>query len=116
LFQYYDLRRLWADTQVALDSGLVRLNLATPPVSSARVAMECFGTDISGQVVSGTESPFASMYTRDMQTRYADLFDGPRGYLMDERAELAALRDFVVEARTGRSPDAQNIEAVGRVR
>ena len=30
-FQYYDLRRLWADTQLALDHGLSTLNVATPP-------------------------------------------------------------------------------------
>jgi hypothetical protein len=99
LFQYYDLRRLWADTQVALDAGLEALNVATPALTSAQVAAECFGIDISGQVVSG-ESPFAQMYTRDMRTIHADLFGGPPGYLMDGAAELAALRSFVEEART----------------
>jgi hypothetical protein len=98
LFQYYDLRRLWADTQVALDAGLDALNVATPALTSAQVAAECFGVDISGQVVSG-ESPFAQMYTRDMRTVHADRFGGPPGYLMDEAAELAALRSFVEEAR-----------------
>lgn len=98
LFQYYDLRRLWADTQVALDAGLDALNVATPALTSAQVAAECFGVDISGQVVSG-ESPFAQMYTRDMRTVHANRFGGPPGYLMDEAAELAALRSFVQEAR-----------------
>jgi NAD-dependent epimerase/dehydratase family protein len=98
-FQYYDLRRLWADTEVALDAGLPALNLATPALTSARVAAECFGIDIAGQVVAG-ESPFAQMYTRDMRTIHADRFGGPPGYLMDEAAELAALRSFVSEART----------------
>jgi hypothetical protein len=50
-------------------------------------------------VVPG-ESPFAKMYTRDMRTIHAELFGGPPGYLMDEAAELAALRSFVEEART----------------
>jgi hypothetical protein len=99
LFQYYDLRRLWADTQVALDAGLDALNVATPALTSAQVAAECFGIDISGQVVSG-ESPFAQMYTRDMRTIHADRFGGPPGYLMDGAAELAALRSFVQEARS----------------
>jgi hypothetical protein len=35
------------------------------------------------------------MYTRDMRTIHAELFGGPAGYLMDEAAELAALRSFV---------------------
>jgi hypothetical protein len=100
LFQYYDLRRLWADTQVALEAGLNALNVATPALTSAEVAADCFGVDISGQVVTG-ESPFAGMYTRDMRTIHADLFGGPPGYLMDRAAELAALRAFVQEARRG---------------
>jgi hypothetical protein len=94
-FQYYDLGRLWADVTVALDAGLPALNLATPPLTSARVAAECFGRDIAGQVVPGAESPFSRMYTRDMRTAYSALFGGPAGYLMDEAAELAALRAFV---------------------
>lgn len=105
-FQYYDLRRLWADIQTALRAGLPALNVATPPLTSARVAAECFGVDIAGQEVIGEESPFARMYTRDMRTIHADLFGGPSGYLMDEAAELNALRDFVLSARSARGAPA----------
>jgi hypothetical protein len=98
-FQYYDLRRLWADTQIALGAGLTALNMATPAVTNARVAAECFGMDIADQEVVGEESPFAQMYTRDMRTVHAELFGGPPGYLMDEASELSALHSFVQEAR-----------------
>ena len=64
-----------------------------------RFAAECFGRDISTQVVPGEENPFSRMYTRDMRTVHADLFGGPDGYLMDEDAELAALKAFVDAAR-----------------
>lgn len=100
-FQYYDLRRLWADAQVALDAGINALNVATPPLSSARVAAECFGIDIADQVVAGEESPFAQMYTRDMRTIHSDLFGGPPGYLIQESAEVAALKDFARAASVG---------------
>lgn len=103
-FQYYDLRRLWADAQVVLDAGINALNVATPPLSSARVAAECFGIDIADQVVAGNESPFAQMYTRDMRTIHSDLFGGPPGYLMGESAEVAALRDFARAATDGIAP------------
>lgn len=99
-FQYYDLRRLWADVTIALDAGLSSLNLATPALTSEQVARECFGVDLSAQVVPGEESPFASMYTRDMRTAHAGLFGGPPGYLLDADAELAALRAFVADERT----------------
>ena len=98
-FQYYDLRRLWSDTERALQAGLRALNIATPPLTSARVAAECFGIDIADQVVSGEESLFGQMYTRDMRTIHADLFDGPPSYIVDEVAELDALRAFVRESR-----------------
>ena len=102
-FQYYDLRRLWADTQIALRAGLSALNVATPAVTNARVAAECFGLDIADQEVAGEESPFAQMYTRDMRTVHAELFGGPPGYLMDEASELSALQSFVQEARLERA-------------
>ena len=98
-FQYYDVRRLWADTHLALEAGLTTLNLATPPLQNARVAAECFGIEIADQRVPGTESRFAQMYTRDMQTLHADLYGGPPGYLCDEAAELLALQQFVRASR-----------------
>jgi hypothetical protein len=98
-FQYYDLRRLWSDTEMALQAGLQTLNVATPPLPNARVAAECFGIDIADQVVAGEESAFAQMYTRDMRTIHADLFGGPPCYILDEVAELNALRAFVRESR-----------------
>lgn len=100
LFQYYDLRRLWDDVQVALGASVSALNVATPPLTSAQVAREVFGRDISAQVVEGEENSFARMYTRDMRTAHADLYGGPPGYLMDAAAELAALRGFVGESRS----------------
>ena len=74
LFQYYDLQRLWSDIEVALDHGLPALNIATPPLTSERVARECFGIDLSGQVPAAPESRFSQMYTRNMTTKYAGLF------------------------------------------
>ncbi len=103
-FQYYDLRRLWSDVEIALDAGLTTLNAATPALTSARVAAECFDRDISAQQVPGARNPFAQMYTRDMRTVHADLFGGPPGYLMDEAAEVAALRAFVAQARGAAAP------------
>lgn len=98
-FQYYDLRRLWNDVEVALGAGLSTLNVATPPLTSERVASECFGVDIAGQVVAGDESPFSRMYTRDMRTIHADLFGGPPGFLMDEATEIGTLKAFVEQER-----------------
>ncbi|MEN5075076.1 NAD-dependent epimerase/dehydratase family protein [Isoptericola cucumis] len=101
-FQYYDLRRLWADVQVALEHGLDSLNIATPALTSATIAKEVFGRDISGQVIDAPENPMSRMYTRDMRTRHSDLFGGPDGYLMTAEAELDAVRAFLHDSRSGR--------------
>jgi hypothetical protein len=100
LFQHYDLGRLWSDIQVGLRAGLPALNVATPPLTSARVAAECFGIDIADRKPAGDRAPLAQTYTRDMRTMYAGLFGGPPGYLMDETATLNALREFVRAARS----------------
>ncbi|WP_402466796.1 NAD-dependent epimerase/dehydratase family protein [Isoptericola aurantiacus] len=100
-FQYYDLRRLWADVQVALDHGLEALNVATPPLTSATIAREVFGRDISAQVITDPENPMSRMYTRDMRTRHGDLFGGPTGYLMTAETEIDAVRTFLRDTRSG---------------
>ena len=108
LFQYYDLQRLWSDIEVALDHGLPVLNIATPPLASERVALECFGIDLSGQVPAAPESRFSQMYTRNMTTKYAGLFGREGDYLIDEREELDAITAF---ARTIGSPATQPEDA-----
>jgi nucleoside-diphosphate-sugar epimerase len=94
-FQYYGLDRLWNDAEVALRNGLSVLNVATPPISNARVAAECFDIDISSQVPAEPESPFSRMYTRNMTTIHSGLFGRDDGYLIGEIEELASIRSFV---------------------
>ncbi|MER7796938.1 NAD-dependent epimerase/dehydratase family protein [Microbacterium sp. NPDC096154] len=98
-FQHYDVRRLWSDIGIALDNGLDALNIATPPITNADLAAEVFGRDIRDQVPAEPESPFAQMYTRDMRTRHAALFDAPGPYLHDLQHELAGLRAFAASLR-----------------
>ncbi|MEP6851193.1 MAG: NAD-dependent epimerase/dehydratase family protein [bacterium] len=98
-FQYYDLGRLWSDIGVALSAGLSALNLATPPLSNARVAAEVFRVDLPPPP-GAAQPPGAGSYTRDMRTVHAAPFGGPPGYLMDQAAELDALRAFVRRWRT----------------
>lgn len=100
-FQYYDLRRLWSDIEVALDRGLPSLNVATPAIASADIAREVFGRDISGQTFDTPENPFSLMYTRDMRTQYAGLYGGPEGYLMTAAEALAAVKQLVADVRSG---------------
>lgn len=96
-FQHYDVRRLWQDVSTADGAGLEAFNVATAPVSNADLAREVFDRDIAGQRPPGTPSPFARMYTRNMTTRHADLFDHDGPYLVSRDDELRALRAFATE-------------------
>lgn len=95
IYQHYDVRRLWSDIETAVSADLRAVNIATAPVSNVDLAAEVFGIDISEQQPTAPESPFAQMYTRNMTTRYADMFGGANGYLAGREDEFAQLRRFV---------------------
>jgi nucleoside-diphosphate-sugar epimerase len=102
-FQHYDVRRLWDDIDLALENELDSLNIATPPLTNARLAREVFDRDISSQVPPEPESAFSRMYTRNMTTRHAELFGGTNGYLVTEDEEFARLRAFAADLRLDRN-------------
>ncbi|HCS62197.1 MAG TPA: hypothetical protein DIW46_12530 [Microbacterium sp.] len=102
-FQHYDVRRLWGDINVALNNGLSSVNIATPPITNADLALNVFDRDISGHVPSEPESAFAQMYTRNMTTQHAALFDSTDDYLITREEELASLRAFAVELNEERN-------------
>lgn len=96
-FQHYDVRKLWPDIQKAVDADIPALNVATPPITNARLAQDVFGRDISGQATPPA-SPFSRMYTRNMTTKHAALFGGQGSYLTSLEDELAGLRSFAASA------------------
>jgi hypothetical protein len=98
-FQYYGLRRLWSDIQVALNHELDTVNLATPPLVNRRVAREVFGIELHDDPDRPAPNRFSGMYTRSMTSRHADLFGGADGYLLSEADELAELHGFVQAER-----------------
>jgi hypothetical protein len=108
LYQYYDLQRLWGDIEVALSNGLSILNLATPPLTSERVARECFAIDLSRQEVEATESPFSQMYTRNMTTKHSGVFGREGDYLLTENEELESISKFARSLRSAALTDAQD--------
>lgn len=93
MFQYYDLRRVWGDIEIALRHGLTSFNASTPAIASAQIAREVFGVDISKNPTRRGDA-YSEMYTRDMRTRHASLFGGKQGYLLDVESELRGIRSF----------------------
>lgn len=93
VFQFYGLDRLWADIEVALESELPLVHLATEPLSVAEMAREAFAMDFANEV-----SPAPAVY--DMRTCYAPLFGGREHYIEDRARVIEGIADFVRSART----------------
>lgn len=88
VYQFYDLGRLWADIQRALELDLRVLNLATPPVSAARVHQAVTGRPFENELA-------APPFDYDMRTLHAQSFGGAEGYLCTPRQELEDICEFM---------------------
>ncbi len=93
-FQFYNLAHLWQDVQTVLPHPIDRINLATPPVTTAQVAKTCFGIDFTNQTEQG-----AVFY--DMHTDHAALFGKSGNYLCTLDEELAQIKAFVAAYDAG---------------
>ncbi|GAA2567645.1 hypothetical protein [Microbacterium binotii] len=87
-FQYYDLTRLAGDIALAQRHDLELINLATEPVSTARLAEEVFGRELVAP-----EGVSAGRY--DMHTRHAALWGRDDAYLASADEVVDAVRAFV---------------------
>lgn len=87
VFQFYDLRRLWADLQAVRALGLPLVNLPTEPVSVADVAAHGFGIRFDNRTEAGP-----ARY--DMRTRHAAALGGGNGYLEDASTVLERIARY----------------------
>ena len=88
VFQFYDLRRLWADLQTALQSGIRLLHTAVEPVSAAELYRYVTGRDFCNEL------PGAPAYY-DFRTIHAELFHGKNGYLCDKNAVMQSVKEVM---------------------
>lgn len=91
VFQFYPLARLWSDIRTALREGLSVLHPATEPIEAG--ALYRF---LTGRTFAHTLPGIAPYY--DFRTRYAAIFGGADGYLMERRAVMEAIRAFTEDA------------------
>ncbi|MCP8936943.1 NAD(P)-dependent oxidoreductase [Alsobacter sp. SYSU M60028] len=89
-FQWYPVRRLWEDIEVARDAGLGLVNLFTEPVSMRAVVDRFF----PGAAVGPAREP-APRYR--LRTRHAPLYHGRDGYMMDAASVFDEMGRFVGE-------------------
>ncbi len=88
VYQFYDLRRLWADIEKALELDLRLLHLATPPVSAAQVYQTVTGGSFENHLA-------AAPFDYDLRTLHAEAFGGSGGYLCTKEQELRDICAFM---------------------
>jgi len=93
-FQFYNMTRLWADLQLALQAEIPGgiLHLATEPVSAAEVARLAFGITYTHQ----TPAPPARY---DLHTRFTHLWHRTGPYIFSADEICQQIADFAREER-----------------
>ena len=92
IYQFYNLRRLWSEVQIALKNGVQLLNITTEPVSVAEVYMVLSGNEFVNELAKPP-------YNFDIKSIHAELFGGHNGYLIDKETELADLKQYVEQEK-----------------
>lgn len=92
VMQFYHLKNMWRDIQVAIDNNIELINFATEPVSAAEVAKYCLDIEFNNV----TEKP-AMVF--DMQTKYAEIYGKKGNYLYKKEETLKEIKKFIVSER-----------------
>lgn len=87
LFQFYPMVNLWSDIKVALDFKLKLVHLSAQPISVEEVSELAFGKHFVNLVVD-----LPAIY--DVQTKYAELFNGAGRYQYSKRETVQAIRAY----------------------
>lgn len=87
VFQFYPMVNLWADIQIALETGLKLVHLTAAPISVADVSMQGFGKSFEQVLVN----PPA---TYDMRTCHAKIFGAVGNYQYSLRETIQAIRSY----------------------
>ena len=88
VYQFYNLKRLWSDIQVALDAGITVWHPATEPVSAGELYKYLTGEDFVNEL-GGTPADY------NYRTIHAEIFGGHDGYICDKRIVLNEIGELV---------------------
>lgn len=87
-YQFYNLRRLWNDIQIALEKDIKLWHPATEPVSAGELYKYLIGDDFENEL-SGEPANY------DYRTIHAEAFGGKNGYICDKKQVLDEIKEFV---------------------
>lgn len=88
VYQFYPLKRLYDDIQIALDNGLKIINISSEPLSSSEIYRFLFNKEFVNEV-----STKPAYY--NFKSKYATLYGGSNGYIIKKKDVLNELRSFV---------------------
>jgi len=90
--QYYYLKNLWEDINIALDRGINILNLFAEPITTKELVDNFFPE----KKVGGNEIPVVFY---DLRSKYSYLWGKKSGYIYNKKEVLVQLQKFINEYR-----------------
>lgn len=88
MYQFYNLKNLWHDIQIALKAGILLWHPATEPVSAAEIHEYLTGKKFDNELGG---NPF----DYDYKTIHDKWFGGRQGYICDRQRILSEIKGFV---------------------
>lgn len=90
VFQYYNLKYLYKDIQIAIENGVKILNIATEPVTISEIYAVLTGKEFVNEIAD--VPPYY-----DFRTQHAALFGGKDGYIRTKEFVLQDIKEYVAE-------------------
>lgn len=87
IFQFYPMVNLWFDLTKAISNCIKLLHLTAAPVAVNEIAKDGFGFEFSAQQT-------APLVAYDMQSIYANVFEGQGNYQYSAKESLQAIRHY----------------------
>lgn len=87
-YQFYNLRRLWGDIQIALNAGITLWHPATEPVSAAEIYEYLTGEKFVNEL-DGEPADY------NYKTLYAQTFGGTDEYICNQESVLKDIKKFI---------------------
>jgi len=91
IFQFYNLKNIWKDIQIALEKNIKRLNIATEPVSVNEIYYSLFQKEFVNHVAA--QAPHYNF-----ETNYAECFNSKNLYLYTKNEVLSDIKTFILES------------------
>lgn len=88
IFQFYNLKNLWNDIQIAQEKGVKKLNLATEPIVVNEIYKAVYGKDF----VNELNNPIPNY---DFYTRHGKLFQNQGNYIESKEKVLQDIVSFI---------------------